>query len=263
MSTEPTLLSNRSLIRLTGPDTITLLDSLLTQQVSDIEEGTAGYGALLTPQGKVISAMILYNQMGDILLETADDEAEGVLRRLMMYKLRADVSIEFETGLKVAHAREPLEESILAVADPRSSVLGYRCLVPKDMKLADNRESYDKTRFELGIPEGDEIEREKDFWLETGAETHNGVSFSKGCYVGQELTARMKHRTSVKKMIVPLSASAPLDPGAEIIAEDGRVAGSVRAFAGSKGLASVRLERASGPLTVSEQPIQLTLPPNQ
>lgn len=262
MDFNPTVLKNRALIRLSGADTLSFLDSLITQSIDALSPGDAAYGGLLTPQGKVISAMLLYRVADDILLETATDEREGVIKRLTLYKMRAAVDITPVDDLAIAVAPQALGQAKVSVADPRHPALGVRNLLAHDHTDLGAPTAYNLMRYRLGIAEGADIAREKDFWLETGAERLNGVSFSKGCYIGQELTARMKHRTSVKKLLLPIELTEDgADVGDPIVNADDKPAGSIRALEGREGLAAVRLDRAEGPLTVKGLPVAVNIDP--
>ena len=255
----PCVLEDRAVIRVSGPDTETFLEGLLTQSVLDFETDTARYGALLTPQGKVMSAMILFKTADALYIDLEASVRDAILRRLMMYKLRADVELEAMDGVSVVVSNHEIKDALVSATDPRSDALGYRSLVLGAAAEKD-RSEYDALRYHAGVAEGSELALESDFWLETDAERLNGVSFTKGCYVGQELTARMKHRTSVKKKIVTIEGNEDLPAvGTEIKNGADRVVGDIRAAAGNVGLAFLRLERLDGTLSADGQTIHATL----
>lgn len=247
----PTRLGHRGVIRLSGPDMLSFLDGLITNSIT--ADG-ATYAALLTPQGKVMFDMIIFAATDCLYLDVDNSRADDLLKRLMMYRLRAEVTIDdLRTELCVVASGSDIEGATVATVDPRDSKMGVRGVmaVGDAGKINADDDAYHLYRLTLGIPEGRSFAYEKDFWLETAAERLNGVAFDKGCYVGQELTARMKHRMSVKKMLVPVTLEGETPaPGTDIINVDGRSAGHIRDAAGDRAIAYLRLELAEkGPLT--------------
>lgn len=244
-------LDSRAVIRLSGPEARTFLQGLVTNDVLKVADGTAVYAAMLTPQGKYMFDMILMADGDDLLVDTEAARKDDLLRRLMMYKLRADVTIANEDSLAVWVALEKPDAVGIMAPDPRHSDLGWR-LIASDTPDAPSldMQTYEEARLSLGVPDGSrDMMVEKYFWLETAAERLNGVSFTKGCFVGQELTARMKHRTSLKKMLLPvrIEGGAP-DAGTKLETTDGKTAGELRSGAGDFALAYLKLEHAEGPL---------------
>jgi len=196
-----TYLATRALIRLspTAPDEDVrkFLQGLVTQDV--VLGALPTYAALLTPQGKVIADFLVWADGADVLLDVAADQADGVVKRLSMYRLRRAISIAREEGLA---AHWSLEAHEGAAPDPRLAALGYRWLAPADDAPVDGE--YLAHRLSQGVAEGAEITDL--LWLECNAVDLNGVSFTKGCYVGQENTARMNWRQKVNRRVVVVPA---------------------------------------------------------
>ena len=244
-------LDHRTLLRLSGPDTRELLQGIITNDMDTLSPGGTLYAALLTPQGKFLFDMILLERDSTLYLECDRNTKDELLRRLMMYKLRADVTIEDISADWHVYAATG-EIGDICAQDPRASALGYRVYTQTVLSAA-VWDDYERIRLINGVPDGNrDMAREKHFWLETDAERLNGVSFTKGCYVGQELTARMKHRTTLKKKIVPVSADVPLDTGADIVTGSGKKAGTVLSTNGTYALAYMRLEYATESLSSEE-----------
>ncbi|GHF23300.1 aminomethyltransferase [Kordiimonas sediminis] len=238
-------LENRGVFRLSGPEAFSFLQGLVTNDLNLIKEGHAVYAALLTPQGKFFYDMIIFKDGDDLLLDVEADSKQDFYRRLMLYKLRADLTITDISDTHHVFAATEQPSSGIFAPDPRHSDLGYRGITdhrPEGTALS--LPDYENLRLRCGVPDGSrDMEREKYFWLETDAERLNGVSFTKGCYIGQELTARMKHRTNLKKRLVPVSSTdESLETGADILTESGKKAGTLRTVSGTHALAYLRLE---------------------
>lgn len=235
---------DRSLIRVSGPDAVSFLNSLLTQDVERLNEGRLLYAALLSPQGKVICDMFLWGGDG-VVIEADATRASDLLRRLTIYKLRARVVIEDLGGVYgVAAADAPFDG---AMADPRLAGLGWRKLVPRDeaAAMADGTEAYEHTRLALGVPDlARDAAPEEVFALEALLEELNGVDFKKGCFVGQENVSRMKRRATTRKKFCPIAFDGPAPAfGAPVLAGDVEV-GTVRTGEAGRALALLRLDRA-------------------
>jgi len=254
-------LENRSIVRLSGADTRSFLQGLITNDVMAVAPGHAVYAGLLTPQGKYLYDMIIMSDGDDLLLDVEADRLGEILRRLMMYRLRAAVEITDESErLSVWAAFGDVPETGISAPDPRAADLGTRMILPagetpnsEPLPFAD----YETKRLSLGVPDGSrDMKVDKYFWLETAAERLNGVSFTKGCFIGQELTARMKHRTTLKKLLVPVmvAGGAP-EPDTSIITASGKDAGDIRTGAGDHALAYLRIEYKDEPLSAAGKPI--------
>lgn len=236
---------DRSLIRVSGPEAMSFLDNLLTQDLERLAEAGVLYAALLSPQGKVLCDMLLWREGDGVVIETAPSRAPDLLRRLTMYKLRAQVAIEdVSAEFATFYAPAPFSE---AAPDPRfpNGELGWRRLAPNDGNFPDGAAAYEARRFELGVPDlARDADSEEVFALEALLEELNGVDFSKGCFVGQENVSRMKRRATTRKKFCPLSFEGdPPAYGAPVTA--GEIAlGTVRTGTQGRALALLRLDRA-------------------
>jgi folate-binding protein YgfZ len=242
--------TDRAVLRVDGPDTREFLQGLVTNDVRRLDAGPV-YAALLSPQGKYLFDFILVAHGPEaVLVDVKADRAAALAQRLAMYRLRAKVTIA-PAGLSVVvGAGDPPPG---AFADPRDPALGWRAFVPPDDAPAAAGPADDvlrAARVARGVPEsGVELMPDDSYVLEHGFERLHGVDFRKGCYVGQEVTARMKHKTELRKGLarVRIDGDAP-PPGTEIVA-GGRPAGTLYTTAGSEGLAYLRFDRADGSLT--------------
>ena len=267
-----TLLTQRGLARLGGPDARSFLQGLVSNDVDLLDDGHPLYAALLTAQGRYLFDFILYGQGDAILLEGERDRLPALVQRLSMYRLRAQVTIE-NLGPELAvlavfgPGSEVLEASagVLVAADPRLSELGTRVVLPPsavDGFIASNGLTtapilaYERHRLTLGVPDGSrDLVPERALLLESGFEELHGVSFTKGCFVGQELTARTKHRALVKKRLLPVRLEGPLPAPGTPVTRGGRDAGEVRSGIDGLALALLRLEQLAdntAPLVAGE-----------
>lgn len=241
--------TDRRVLAITGQDREHFLQGLVTNDVRRLAEG-AVYAALLTPQGKYLADFFLVPAPeGDaILIDVKDSLADALLRRLSMYRLRADVVIA-PSDIVVERGLGPVPEG--AFADPRDPGLGWR-RYSRDAGagLATPGTDWEALRIAACVPEaGVELIPEDSYILEAGFERLHGVDFRKGCYVGQEVTARMKHKTELRKGIVPVRVDGAAPVGTEITTADGKPAGTLYSQAGGRGIAFLRFDRAEGALT--------------
>ena len=238
----------RKVFRFSGTDARKFLQNLITNDVKRLDDGPV-YSALLTPQGKFIADFFLIPDGNDILMDVDTDAAATLIPRLNMYKLRADVTIS-ETDLIVSRGLNDAPEG--AVADPRDANLGWRYYGAED--LGTDTVNWDALRVYHKIPEiGRELDAES-YILEMGFEGLNGVDFRKGCYVGQEVTARMKHKTELRKGLVRLVADADIPENADVIS-NGKVIGRTHTSVGKRALAYLRYDRADGDISVNDIPV--------
>ncbi|MFD2739136.1 YgfZ/GcvT domain-containing protein [Sulfitobacter aestuarii] len=232
-------MSDARILRLSGPDTRDFLQGLVTNDIRKLDAGPI-YAALLTPQGKYIADFFLAAAGDDVLLDVAADQADMLKSRLAMYKLRADVAIA-ETDL---HLHRGLGEAPPdGYADPRTEALGWRAY--RDHPQQEDDIDWDALRVQHMVPAAGAELTPDSYILEMGFERLNGVDFRKGCYVGQEVTARMRHKTELRKGLAKVTLSAPVPPGSEITA-NGKAAGVLLTGAGTEALAYLRYDRAKG-----------------
>ena len=234
----------RTILEIAGGDAETFLQGLVTNDVGRLDEGLV-YTAILTPQGKYLADFFLTRHGDVILLDVDASLAPGLVQRLTMYKLRADVTID-ESTVNVFRGTGPTPQG--ALPDPRHPDLGWRLY---GEKTGDDGTDFDAIRVAHCIPEtGVELSPDT-FILEAGFERLNGVDFRKGCYVGQEVTARMKHKTELRKgfRTVRIEGSAPV--GTDIIAH-GKPAGTLYTQSGAHAIAYLRFDRANGPMQAGD-----------
>ncbi len=251
--------ADRSVLRVGGAGARAFLQGLVSNDVAKLDDGPV-YAALLTPQGKYLFDFILVGDGAEVLVDVAADRAAALAQRLAMYRLRAPVTIAAAV-LEVAVGLGPAPAG--GVADPRHPALGWRAYVSDAAAFVAGMRELEPAvltalRVEHGVPaSGVELLPDDSYILEMGFERLNGVDFRKGCYVGQEVTARMKHKTELKKGLFQVEVEgAPPPPGAEIRAGE-RVAGALYSVAAGRGLAFLRLDRAGGEMRAGEARIRL------
>jgi tRNA-modifying protein YgfZ len=258
--TKMALLPDRGVVRVAGPDAEKFLNGTITADLDLLAREAAVHSALLTPQGKILFEFFVTKAPegeGAFLLEAGRDLADGLVRRLKMYMLRAKVEAEDVSGaFEVAAAwggTPPAEGNRIVYGDPRLADMGCRVLAPVPPGFGADRgdvewvtaEAYHAHRIALGVPEaGKDFAIGDTFPHEADLDLLNGVSFAKGCFIGQEVVSRMKHRGSVRKRVVPVEAEAPLRTGAPVMAGEAEI-GRIGSVAGARGLALIRLDRAA------------------
>lgn len=222
----------RQIIRVTGDDRLAFLQGLVSNDVNR----APCWAALLTPQGKYLADFLIVPE-GDALLIDVDARlADDLVRRLGMYKLRSRVAIE-PIAMTVARGTGPAPDG--AIPDPRHPALGWRLYGG----TGDDGTDFDAIRVDHVIPETlVELIPNETFILEAGFERLHGVDFRKGCYVGQEVTARMKHKTELRKGLTRLRIEGAAPVGTPIMA-DGKEAGTLFTQSGGHALAHVRFDR--------------------
>jgi len=198
-----TTLTDRALLRVSGEDVAGFLQALVTNDTGRLP----AYAALLTPQGKALFDFIMWPDGDDILLDVEEAQADALGRRLSIYRLRRAITIARDDALAVHWSRDPVADAAL---DPRLPALGHRWLAPAGPAAGDASPAWHAHRLSLGVTEGvAELGNGETLWLECNARELNGVSFTKGCYVGQENTARMHHRSKVNRRLVVAPFTEP------------------------------------------------------
>jgi len=204
-----TTLDDRALLRLSGEGVRDFLQGLVTNDVAALRDDAPLWSGLLTPQGKALFDFILWAEGHDVLVDCEAGQADALARRLTLYRLRRPITIARDDGLAV-HWSPPAETGAEIGAkqprDPRLAALGHRWLAPP----SEPAEGWRAHRLALGVTEG-AAELGDILWLECNAAELNGVSFTKGCYVGQENTARMNYRSKVNRRLVVVPTAVPGD----------------------------------------------------
>ena len=262
------LLDDRGILAVSGNDRRVFLQGLVSNDVEKVGPTQARYGALLTAQGKYLHDFMMI-EFGDALwLEAEAGRKSDLKRRLSIYRLRAKTALEERSELAVAVvfgkgalavmglSEEPGAArsfaSGVAFIDPRLAALGVRCILPRmDIRVAlegaglaeTGFPAYDRLRLKLGVPDGGrDLVPEKSILLEAGFDELNGVDWQKGCYIGQELTARTKYRGLIKKRLMPVEIDGPAPAPGTIVTADGREVGEMRSSCDGLGLALLRIE---------------------
>jgi len=230
--------TNRRVLALTGSDVRDFLQGLISNDIAGAEDGLI-YAALLSPQGKYLFDFFVFRDGDAWLVDVAEERAAALAQRLTMYKLRADVAVS-ATERPVYQ----LWDSEAGYPDPRHEALGRRAY--EAQSLDGPGPDWEALRVAHLIPEtGQELIADETFILEANFEAIRGVDFKKGCYVGQEVTARMKHKTELRKGLARVEIDGSATAPAAITAE-GKAAGQLTSIAGSRGLAHLRFDRARG-----------------
>lgn len=255
-NTRQSLLSDRAVILVSGEDAREFLQGLITNDINKVSDGNAIFAALLTPQGKFLYDFFIMEHEGKFLLDVAKATQLDLVKRLTMYKLRSKVEIALQPDMQVGAKWGNGVE-----ADVRLPELGAR-MIGTHLGLEDSGE-YDKHRLSLGVPEGGkDLEANAAFPMQWGYDKLNAIDFNKGCYVGQEVTARSKHIGTMRKMVHKIQADAMVlpAPGTPVVAggkEIGKMAGS----AGNIGIALLDIEAAAkGGLTSGGLEIKVEMP---
>jgi folate-binding protein YgfZ len=264
------LLDDRGILAVGGPDRRAFLQGLVSNDVGKVSAAQARYAALLTAQGKYLHDFTMIEQDKAILLDGEAARLSDLKRRLLIYRLRAKVTITERPDLAVAAIFGPDALAALdlppepgaarafgggvAFVDPRLVALGVRCVLPREnarLALAEagfteiGFDAYDGLRLGLGIADSSrDLAIEKSILLEAGFDELNGVDWNKGCYIGQELTARTKYRGLIKRRLMPVTISGPQPSPGMVICADGREVGEMRSSRDGRGLALLRIDAA-------------------
>ena len=256
-ASKASVLADRAVLRLSDRDRVTFLQGLVTADILGLAVGASRWAALLTPQGKILFDFLLVEQGDATLIDCARDQLEALIKRLAFYKLRAQVSIEPVPGMAVAAVLPGAQiavPSAIVFADPRLSDIGSRAFISDDHVSALNADAsdYRARRIVLGIPDTvEDIGSGALFPHEANLDQLGGVSFTKGCYVGQEVVSRMEHRGTARNRILPIAADRPLTKGSDITGR-GRQVGQILSTDGSRALALIRLDRVAEALDAGD-----------
>jgi len=262
-------LSSRQLIRVSGVDARDFLHSLITTDIESLPERTARPGALLTPQGKILFDFMISRDGDDFLIETDAAQRDALMRRLTMYKLRAAVTIAADDadGVTVTWG----DGSVTGAADAAFAKAGVTLSrypgKPEGIAIDASEAEYETLRVASGIPaSGFDYALQDAFPHDVLLDKTDGLSFRKGCYVGQEVVSRMQHRGTARRRVALVTSETALPVSGTDIMAGGKPVGTLGSVLGNKGLAIVRIDRvgdaiANGiPLTASDVTVLLSLP---
>jgi folate-binding protein YgfZ len=259
-------LSDRAVIALEGTEARPFFQGLVTNDLDALAPGRGLYAALLSPQGKILFDFLVVEGDGALLLDFPAAHTEVLVKKLKQYRLRAkiEISVRPQLAVYVGLTGRPGERAVSFV-DPRVAALGPRSIgaaaeMPADLP---GPTIYHAARLDLGVPEGSDFGQDRIFALDAGLDELHAIAFDKGCYVGQELTARMKHRGTDRKRILTVSADTALPQAGSEVKSGETVLGELVSVYGSKAFALVRLDRldaAKTQLTVDKIPVALSRP---
>jgi folate-binding protein YgfZ len=277
------LLDDRAVVRMAGPDAHALLQNVVTLDMDEVDRHGSGYGALLTPQGKILWDFVLHRLPDGYAADVRNGEAEGFAKRLTLYRLRAKVEIGVAPELAV-YARWRNNNRLESIADPtpnpspqgggeppddpRLAELGQRWIAPKgSVETNATTADWHRHRIALAIPEGGiDFVFGDAFPHDAAMDSLHGVAFEKGCYIGQEVVSRMRHRGTARRRMVALHAKESLpEPGTEIMAGE-KPLGRMGSSADGKGIALVRLDRLKAaldeglPIMVGTEQVEVSIP---
>ncbi|MFD2262780.1 YgfZ/GcvT domain-containing protein [Lacibacterium aquatile] len=262
-------LTTRTIVAIRGEDRVTFLDALITNSLEKAAPGEPVYAAFLTPQGKYLFDFTVIPHEDVLLIDVEASRASDLVRRLSLYKLRAKATLTVESDLWRTYAAwdgsASEEAGRIHWTDPRHPDLGQRFIQPREAPQPDGlvpEAAYHAHRYALGIPEGSvDLPVDKALLVESGFDELQGVAWDKGCYIGQELTARTKYRGLVKRRLVPVRfEGAPPAPGTPLLMGE-RDAGDMRGGTDGIGLALIRLEfLTADALTADGKPVHPSVP---
>lgn len=253
-------LNDRALIRVGGPEAQHFLQNLVTSDMDAVDETGSSAGALLTPQGKILFDFLIYRSGDGYLLDTPAATAADLLKRLTFYRLRAKVELELldaGTGVLASWGENSdIRSAQLRVQDPRLAALGQRLIGPVAEMTAElgdkdaGLDAYHAHRIRLGVPEGlQDFDYSDIFPHDADLDQLGGVSFSKGCYVGQEVVSRVQHRGTARKRFVQIESESPLPGKGSDVKAAGKSIGSLGSSAvtdtGVTALALLRLDKVA------------------
>lgn len=243
-------LSDRAVLEVTGEDRVAFLQGLVSNDVAAAAPGRAVWAALLTPQGKWLADFFILSDGERLLLDVARDQATMLIQRLSRFRLRSKVALAERPDLIVlaGWGGDIPPAGAIAAPDPRLPDAGWRALLAASGPAPAEAGDYDRHRLALGLPDGArDMEPEKSVLLEGGFDELSGVSWTKGCYMGQELTARTKYRGLLKRRLIPVAVEGPLPaPGTPVLRGEAEMGEMRSGHPEGLGLALLRLPVRDG-----------------
>ena len=255
-------LPERAVIEIAGEDRVSFLQGLVSNDVAAVAPGRAVWAALLTPQGKWLADFFMFADGDRLLLDVERQQLPMLEQRLTRFRLRSRVTIRAVDGYRVYAAWDgPPSAAAITAPDPRLHDAGWRVLADAPLETDATEADWDRHRIALGLPDGSrDLEPEKTVLLEAGFDELHGVSWSKGCYMGQELTARTKYRGLVKRRLVPVTVEGPMPAPGSPVCRNGTEVGGMRSGRDSIGLAALRLDALDGPLICGDARLTVRVP---
>lgn len=258
-------LTDRGVIALQGDERITFLNGLVSQDVSKVTEEQPLYGCLLTPQGKYLADFMIAVEGERLLLDVALSRKDVVLQRLRMFVLRSKVTLtDISTDYRVYAAWGDDNAPMGFYRDPRWNGLGFRAITQQPVEANATLDDYNAWRTQNGVPDVADIELERTALLEANIDQLHGIAWDKGCYMGQELTARTHYRGLIKKRLLPFQFTSTTPDHDTPIMMGTDTIGHTRGIAGSYGIALIKMEYAeaawSDGVTINDQPATLLKP---
>jgi tRNA-modifying protein YgfZ len=256
-------LPGRAVLAVSGNDRVSFLNGLVSNDVAQVAPARAVWAALLTPQGKYLTDFFIYADSERLLLECEASQRDMLAQKLSRFRLRAQVAVEpadFSTYAGWDGA-PPAISAAVAAPDPRLPGAGWRVLTTQAPATNATYEEWDRHRLALGLPDGTrDLETEKTVLLEAGFDELNGISWTKGCYMGQELTARTRYRGLLKRRLLPVAATGNVPAHGTAVFAGGREVGEMRSGRGQIGLALLRLDALGEALTAGGQSLRVEVP---
>jgi len=256
-------LPDRAVVAISGADRVAFLQGLVSNDVSEAAPGHAVWAALLTAQGKWLADFFILHDQDRLLLDCERAHAAMLIQRLSRYRMRAQVELVLtELQVHAAWEGQPQEEpGSLIARDPRLPEAGWRVLAATARDWEADAADWDRHRLLLGLPEGSrDCESEKTLLLEAGFDELQGISWTKGCYMGQELTARTRYRGLLKRRLVPVTSETALPPPGTILTHAGIEIGAMRSSRDSYGIALLRLEHLHSKIDAGGHAVQARIP---
>lgn len=273
----------RGIIRITGEDSRSFLQGLISNDIDRANGALGLYAALLTPQGKYLFDFFIIAHSGALLLDCPAGDVEPLIKKLTMFKLRSkvvleDVSADFDVYvlfgddtsdvLNESDGQMTRDDGVIAYADPRLPEAGVRALTPRGFDAASlggdaaDEDTYQRHRIRLGLPEApDDLQKDKSILLESGFDELSGVDWKKGCYMGQELTARTKYRGLIKKRLVPVILAGATPPASMDLTSEGKLVGELRSINGDLAMAMLKIPAIRAGLPIMAGETQVTPAP--
>jgi tRNA-modifying protein YgfZ len=259
-------LPERGVIEVGGEDRVIFLQGLVSHDVTQAVPGRAAWAALLTPQGKWLADFFMLADGDRLLLDCERAQVPPLLQRLSRFRLRSKVTLRAVEEFSVYAAWDgtptpPLSGQAIVAADPRLPEAGWRLLSTTPLPATAFEADWDRHRLALGLPDGSrDLEAEKTILLEAGFDELNGVSWTKGCYMGQELTARTKYRGLVKRRLLPVAVTGNLPPPGTPVLRGAADVGTMRSGRDQLGLAVLRIDALHDTLTCGGATLTARIP---